>query len=270
VQRTFTVQFSGTLPFINKLANVGGVDLRGKPVVVITLSTGQQLFFVTDGTATLAIMNAFPNGAIPINDFSTTSPVLICFLRGTRIRTPAGDVPVEELAAGDLVLTHDGRAVPLLWTGSRTVSADDLRRFPALRPIRLPAGSLGKGSPARDLYVSPQHRVLMTGWKAELLFGLPEILVPAKALAGDIAGPALGTEAVEYFHLVCERHEIILSEGQPTETLNPTEENIRDLPAEARADLMALMPEGLAPSDRALPDAAPTLRRYEGEVLARF
>ena len=45
VEMSFTVNFSGTLPFSNKLANVNGVDLRGEPIVVITTEDGQRLFF---------------------------------------------------------------------------------------------------------------------------------------------------------------------------------------------------------------------------------
>ncbi len=51
----------------------------------------------------------------------------ICLARGTRIATPSGDVPVEELREGDVVWTLDGRgirvAAPLVAVGSTPVPA---------------------------------------------------------------------------------------------------------------------------------------------------
>ncbi len=55
---------------------------------------------------------------------------LICFMAGTMIRTPNGEVAVETLKRGDLVLTNDGRSVPVDWLGIQTVSlrfADKMR-----------------------------------------------------------------------------------------------------------------------------------------------
>ena len=40
-----------------------------------------------------------------------------CFLAGTGIATPLGEVPVEALQIGDLVTNSDGRATEVLWLG---------------------------------------------------------------------------------------------------------------------------------------------------------
>ncbi|HEX3996164.1 MAG TPA: FG-GAP-like repeat-containing protein, partial [Acetobacteraceae bacterium] len=47
----------------------------------------------------------------------------LCFLAGTRIATPSGEVPVERLAAGDRVLTLRGKARRVLWIGQGRVLA---------------------------------------------------------------------------------------------------------------------------------------------------
>ena len=87
---------------------------------------------------------------------------LLCFMRGTMIRTPEGESPVEALKCGDLVMTTDGRAMPVRWIGRQTVSSifGDPLRF---RPIRIKAGALGEGVPARDLLLSPDHAILLEG-----------------------------------------------------------------------------------------------------------
>ena len=45
-----------------------------------------------------------------------------CFMEGTLIRTPSGDVPVETLKAGDLVVLADNAVAPVRWLGRSTVS----------------------------------------------------------------------------------------------------------------------------------------------------
>src|SRR5689334_3797963 len=43
-----------------------------------------------------------------------------CLVAGTLIRTPDGDVPVESLKIGDLVLTADRGAMPVKWVGRQS------------------------------------------------------------------------------------------------------------------------------------------------------
>lgn len=169
---------------------------------------------------------------------TVTITLLICVARGTLIATPQGEQAVEALAAGDEVLTANGRAEALRWIGSRRVSAGEMRTDPGLRPVLIARDSLGEGVPSRDLTVSPQHRVLVTGWRAELLFGEPEVLVPAKALLNDHdVRTADWSQGAEYFHLLLDRHEIILTDGAPTESFHPGRYTLSALGAAVLADL---------------------------------
>ncbi len=132
----------------------------------------------------------------------------VCFLAGTLIATPAGERPVEMIAAGDLVLTADGRAAPVRWVGRQTVVtlfADPLRTF----PVRIAAGALGDGLPTRDLFVSPDHALL-----------LDDVLVQAGALVNGttITRVEAMPDRFTYFHVELEDHALILAEGTPAES----------------------------------------------------
>jgi hypothetical protein len=131
-----------------------------------------------------------------------------CFARGTRILTPAGYVPVERLRPGDLVVTVAGKAETLRWVGSRSVDLAAHRRPDAVLPIRITAGALAEGVPARDVQLSPDHAL----W-------LDHLLVPVKYLVNNAT--ILRDRdclAVTYFHLELETHSVILAENMPVET----------------------------------------------------
>lgn len=80
---------------------------------------------------------------VPDNYIVSADELRFCFLSGTLIATPDGEVPVETLRAGDLVLTRDHGAQPLVWTSHSAVSREVLDRAPNLRAIRIEAGALG-------------------------------------------------------------------------------------------------------------------------------
>jgi hypothetical protein len=222
VERHFSVNFIGNLQNDNQLKNVNGLDLRGAEVVVITIDSGQSFFFLVNPAVSQASMNAFPNGARDLDGFDPVSDVLLCFVRGTLIRTPMGEQRVEDLRPGDYVLNADGDAVPLLWRSSRHLDFPELLADPSVRPVCIPRDFLGRGMPYRDLWVSPQHRILFRGWESELLFRDREVLVPAKHLVDAWNSPSADiTAGVEYFHLFFGRHEILVSNGLESESLYP-------------------------------------------------
>jgi hypothetical protein len=59
----------------------------------------------------------------------------------------------------------------ILWVRQRELWASDLARHPQWFPVAIHAGSLVHDMPARDLVVSPSHRVLMSGERVSLNFG---------------------------------------------------------------------------------------------------
>ena len=111
-----------------------------------------------NGTGSFTVTN--PDGNTGVDVIQTSA--IICFMAGTMIRTPHGEVAVETLTRGDLVMTTDDAAKPVAWLGKQTVSmvfADPLRSL----PVRVRAGALGENVPARDLLISPDHALLVDG-----------------------------------------------------------------------------------------------------------
>jgi len=191
-----------------------------------------------------------------------------CFTTGTLIETPDGPRPVESLTAGDMVLTVDSGPQQLIWVGRTHVSSLRLALHPQLRPVLIRAHALGHGRPARDLQVSPQHRILVDGWRAEMLFGESEVLAAAAHLVNDhtVLRSAQVCE-VTYIHLQCAAHEVLISEGLPSESFNPGPVVLRHMDRAAREELQALFP-GQDLLDRAPFDAARRmLRRTEAALV---
>lgn len=169
---------------------------------------------------------------------------IVCFARGTMIATASGERPIESLAIGDLVMTKDNGLQAIRWIGATPVTARELDLMPNLRPIRIAAGALGEGLPSADLTVSPQHRILVSSKIAQRMFGADEVLVAAKQLiAIDGIDVVRAEEGVEYFHMLFDRHEIVLSNGAETESLLAGALALDHVGAAARDEILSLFPE---------------------------
>ena len=215
-----------------------------------------------DGTTTFGGTATFPDGSVlTFKNFEE----IICFASGTLIDTPQGPRAVESLKPGDMVLTRDHGYQPLVWTGARSLDGADLAACPAVQPVRIAAGSLGAGLPQRDLMVSPRHRMLVTGARAELMFGAREVLVTAADLVGQPGITQEAAASVTYVHVMCARHEILRAEGAWSESFQPAAAVLPSLDPRTREELLTLFPE-LATATP-FPAARPTLNRAEAQAL---
>lgn len=193
---------------------------------------------------------------------------VLCFARGTMIRTDAGERPIEELREGDHVICCEGRPRPIRWIGSRLIAETELRANPWLRPVRFETGALGPGLPSQPLTLSPQHRVLLRDWRAELLFGEFEVLAPAKSLINDRSILRVqDKQEVEYFHILLDSHDVIFANGVECETLMPAELLSSALAPEARQEILHVLPELAADFAHYGPTRHRTLRPHEVAVL---
>ena len=195
--------------------------------------------------------------------------LIFCFTAGTLIDTPFGARRVEDFVAGDLVLTRDDGPQPVRWICKRTLNPQDLAHQPGLAPVLLKKDSIAPGWPARDTMVSPQHRVLVNSWRAQLLFGEDEVLVPAKALLNDHSVISAGAQApVTYIHLLFDRHQVVTANGAPMESFQPGEMCKSAIEAEAREELFTLFPSLRSAPEDFGPAARMSLRVREGRALS--
>jgi Hint domain len=169
---------------------------------------GSQTQTFTD--AIITSVNISSVGEIPFDNvsFSFASESVSCYWRGTLIRADRGEVPVEELAIGDMVLTLGGELRPIKWIGRRVVSrvfADPLH----VLPIRIRAEALDKNVPSRDLVLSPDHAILCD-----------DVMIQAGALVngGSIVRETNVPETFTYYHVELDDHSLILAENTPAET----------------------------------------------------
>ncbi len=149
--------------------------------------------------------------ASPVSVMASTMPAVAnCFLEGTQISTVVGDLPIEDLATGDRILSNQGGSVRVKWVGRQAVST---RFGPAerLMPVRVRAGALGSGLPTRDLTLTADHALLIDGLlinAGALVNGTTIDYVPLSEL-GD---------SYTVYHIETENHDVILAEGAPAET----------------------------------------------------
>jgi hypothetical protein len=156
------------------------------------------------------IINA-PYATVPGSPFGNPEAYAaepLCFLRGTKILTPTGEVAVEALRIGDLVVTRFSGIQPVKWIGRQSYAARFVRNNQDKMPVRIHAHALGEKFPARDLYVSPGHSMLIGG-----------SLILARCLVNGITitqGP-LPAE-IDYFNIELGSHDCVIAEGAFAET----------------------------------------------------
>ncbi|KHQ49982.1 Hint domain-containing protein [Mameliella alba] len=144
------------------------------------------------------------------NAYQAEAQTYLCFAAGTEIAGPEGARPVEDLRIGDMILTADGRAVPVKWIGRQTLH----KRFtPAERfaPVRVRAGALGQGVPHSDLVLTADHALILDGLAVNA-----GALVNGTTITRDPLADL--PERVTYYHVETEGHEIILANGATAET----------------------------------------------------
>jgi hypothetical protein len=170
---------------------------------VLTLSNGNTVQFDSSFTGEHFVFTADASGT----GTDITLQANPCYCRGTLIRTPTGEVRVQDLAIGDLVLTASGQARPVRWLGHRGLDCTRYSDPAVIWPIRIQAGAFAKDQPSRDLWVSPRHAILVDG-----------VLIPAEKLVNGATIAQVPRDRVEYWHVELDSHDLLIAEGLAAES----------------------------------------------------
>ena len=173
-------------------------DLTVRNASGSTVFTMTDVHLQTDATNAFAIVNGDTIEAL-------------CYARGTMIRTPAGELPVEKLRPGNQVVTLvDGQEVPqtVTWLGHRRIGLAGHPRPETVAPIRIQRDAFADGRPHRDLVVSPDHAIFVDG----------KLICARQLVNGATIRQERDWTAVDYYHVELDRHAILLAEGLPAES----------------------------------------------------
>ncbi|MEP2890005.1 Hint domain-containing protein [Tateyamaria sp.] len=253
----------------NNIAANGGDDtviLNVATTAFVNGGGGTNTLVLPDG-ATFAPFNVGGNnGRITFADGSSTGYQgfladdisVACFASGTLIETSNGPAAIECLAVGDLVQTLDDGLQELQWIGQCTVPADG-----AFAPICIAKGRMGNHA---DLFVSPQHRILLSGANCDLHFGAPEVLCAAKHLCDGVHVYRATRPTITYFHLMFGKHQIINANGVLAESFFVGDYH-SGADEETYNELISLFPELSQNDHPARYPSRPFLKPFEAQIL---
>ena len=266
---TYNIDGAGLLP-TNIVDNDGGGATSSEELLFMSLSGYGWVFFPLPGSVFTPgdALTGWTTGTWSDTDGVAYTEV-VCFTNGTQIETAEGSANIEELNAGDLVKTVDNGFLPIQWISSTKIGIADQINDPSVWPVLIRKGALGPNTPCCDTRVSPQHRVLYSGWKAELLFGELEVLIPAKALVQIGLGEIdISLKPVTYVHVLLEHHEVLIGDGLESESLMPHGQARNWLSVDQRRELDKLVPLHVNSDGDFEKLARPKVRTQEAMALA--
>lgn len=151
----------------------------------------------------------------------------------TRIETLRGSVAARELQIGDQIKVLSGGFSTLRWVGTSRPQDDiglPMRRYTA------------DGNESTTL-LTGEHLVLVSDPKIALLFGVDEVLCPAKHLVK--AGFFVPDPSVNptYVHLLFDTYELVQTGDDWVESLWPDMDQIRAVELDTAQEIMTLLPK---------------------------
>ncbi len=193
----------------------------------IGLAGSGESLETTDEGATYSTQTTPNDGTIP------------CFVTDTMILTDQGTRAIQELSTGDMVVTKDHGLQPIRWVGKKVMAGKD-----ACLPVCIKANSFGPDLPSHDLFVSPNHRLLVSNYHCSMYFGEREVLAAAKFLIdGRFVENQRMNRSYAYYHMLFDQHEIVRSNNLETESFHPGKCGLDGFDEPVREELFGVFPE---------------------------
>ncbi|KXV58853.1 hypothetical protein AD947_05420 [Acetobacter tropicalis] len=226
---TLTIDFNGATA--DQIPSIQNLSTYDRIVIAGTGSTTTNLSLAPNGDGTYSLIGTIPGwgnkivvfsksvtlaGKLTPSDFTFphdgTNTMVACFLAGSMIRTPAGDVAVEEIRVGDDVVAYvNGEAVvrPVVWAGRKRATVQThLPDDEAGYPVRVKQNAIADGMPYKDMLVTPDHCLFFEGR-----------FVPVRMI---VNGSSIFYErsvlSYDYYHIETEQHSVIMADGMLTES----------------------------------------------------
>ncbi len=165
-----------------------------------------------------------------------------CFISGTLITTKQGDVPVENLKPGQMVLTRDHGFQPVRCVGVKQMTSRFLLDNPHLRPVLVRKGAFGRNLPLRDMMLSPNTRLPYHNDDRRLLSGASEEMIAIKHLVDHDGILAVDTIGVDFVHVMFDQHQILAANGVWTEAFNPRDYSLKNVGNAQRNEVLEVFP----------------------------
>ncbi|ARW11620.1 Hint domain-containing protein [Acetobacter ascendens] len=196
-----------------------GIELAGLNAADVTSvtypSADQASLLLTNGkTVTLNIAGAEKAGYTLASGANGDLIYEVCFLSGSMIRTPEGDVAVEDIQIGDQVVTFDWtnnknvlRSVA--WVGKTHATVrSGLPHDEAGYPVRVLKDAVSDGVPYKDMLITAEHCLFFDG-----KFVPVRMLVNGVSIFYDTS-----ITSYDYYHVETEQHSVITADGMLTES----------------------------------------------------
>jgi hypothetical protein len=197
------IGFTGTTP-----DSIPGIFIAGS---AITFANASQIL----GRLYAQTTNVTFVGSSSVN--ATCTQNIICYAKGTLILTKQGFIPIENIKAGNNVVTkgkiYNNKFIkndanlkiePVMWISKFKV----INLNSKSRPICIKKDALGQNYPFKDLYVSPGHSLLLNG----------KMVLAKNIVNEDTIYQDNECDNVEYYHLECENHSAIFANGVLSES----------------------------------------------------
>ncbi|WP_120501042.1 Hint domain-containing protein [Roseovarius sp. EL26] len=197
------------------------------------------------------------------NDGTTLyTDFITCFSKETLIKTKIGAQPIENILIGQKVWTLNNGFQSVRWIGHTRVAAKGSHA-----PVVFAPGSIGN---EQELIVSQEHRMYLKSAHTELLFAHNDCLVAAKHLCGMPGVTLKEGGHIDYFHLMFDRHQIIMGNGILSESFFLSENSVNAIDKDQKIELLSLFPDLASGIQNQGATATIALKTYEAALLKAY